>query len=58
MAPLGQRSKQAPQPMHLEGLKESSFVKISDSGLLHQRQDMVHPFRKRMVLIPGPSWIE
>ena len=56
IAPRGQTSTQAPHPLHKISLTMSSGEKSWDSGLEHQRQRKGHPFRKTVVLIPGPSW--
>ena len=58
MACWGQTSTQLPHLRHLTSLVIISGYGSSDSGLEHHQQRRGHPFKKIVVLMPGPSWIE
>ena len=47
---------QEAQPMHLARLYIRCGPDAQLSGLWHQTQRSGHPFRKRVVRMPGPSW--
>ena len=50
----GRRAAHSPQPVHLSGKTMSSGRGDWDSGLWHQGQRRLHPFRKIVVRMPGP----
>ena len=56
IAPFLQTFTQFPQFMHNIFLYINSFSYICDSGFEHQTHLSGHPFRKTIVLIPGPSF--
>jgi len=55
MAPSGQAAAQAPQERHLASTKERTGRGSFPSGLWHHRQSSGQPFKKAVLLIPGPS---
>ena len=57
IAPSGQASTQAAQPMHLALLYSLCGLSDQLSGLWHHTQRSGHPLKKRVVRMPGPSWM-
>jgi hypothetical protein len=58
MAPGGQAAAQPWQPMHFWSKVMIWGAGLNPSGLLHHGHTMGHPFKKTVVRMPGPSWIE
>jgi hypothetical protein len=49
---------QSPHPAHRSGRYTSLGTCSQFSGLWHHQQLSGHPFRKTVVRMPGPSWVE
>ena len=57
-APVGHTTSQFPQPTQFCALNMTTGFNSCDSGLQHHLQRRGQPFKKAIVLTPGPSFTE